>query len=121
MTYTFRKDIEKKKLFDGAEDVLVDKTFVIKYDKREYSFKVIDFDNNTLEKLFKTINQGAIDTITNEGSFTKKDGVIEIYKGTEDLRLHYVIKDNLIFILAFGEFQPTRFKVYLEGIWNMEP
>lgn len=44
-------------------------------------------------------------------------------KGSDHLSLHYytrfekaTLRDFLI-IVSFGEFQPTRYKVHLEGIW----
>ncbi len=119
MRIIFRNDIEKQKLFDGVENILYNETFMIDYNQKEYSLKVADFENNSFEQLVKITDSKTIDTIVNEGQFIKKEGLLTIYTGTDDLRLYYFKKDNLLFILAFGEFQPTRYKLYLEGVWNM--
>ncbi|KOY87942.1 hypothetical protein AD998_18970 [bacterium 336/3] len=44
-------------------------------------------------------------------------------KGSDSLSLHYYIRldkatlHSFLIIVSFGEFQPTRYKVHLEGIW----
>ncbi|MCU0439218.1 MAG: hypothetical protein MUC49_15075 [Raineya sp.] len=44
-------------------------------------------------------------------------------KGSDSLSLHFYIRldkvtlQNFLVIVSFGEFQPARYKVHLEGIW----
>jgi hypothetical protein len=44
-------------------------------------------------------------------------------KGSDSLSLHFYIRlekatlQNFLIIVSFGEFQPSRYKVHLEGIW----
>ena len=44
-------------------------------------------------------------------------------KGSDSLSLHFYIRSdkatlqNFLIIVSFGEFQPARYKVHLEGIW----
>jgi hypothetical protein len=43
------------------------------------------------------------------------------YSGSDELPLGYVIKDDLLVLVSSGEFQPQRFKIYIEGVWKLEP
>jgi hypothetical protein len=42
-----------------------------------------------------------------------------LYKGSDGLRLYFSKKGNTVVVFAYGEFQPTRYKLYLEGIWKI--
>ena len=41
------------------------------------------------------------------------------FKGTDKLSLKFYLSGKFIVVFALGEFQPNRYKIYLEGIWQL--
>ena len=79
--------------------------------------KFSDFANNNFEDLRKVITPDDFETIVKTGGFNAD--FLNLYKGSERLRLYYSKKGNTLAVLAYGEFQPTRYKLYLEGVWEL--
>ena len=42
------------------------------------------------------------------------------FVGSEDLSLYYFIRGDKLILVSFGEFQPARYKVHFEGIWQLD-
>lgn len=53
-----------------------------------------------------------------EGSFRQTSGVFATYVGTDELPLCYHWHPPWLLVLASGEYQPARYKIYLEGGWQ---
>ncbi|MFC0516975.1 hypothetical protein ACFFGT_22390 [Mucilaginibacter angelicae] len=106
-------EITKSLLFDGDEAEAVHKSFSLPAG----SIKFNDFANNNFEDLRKVITTDDFETIVKTGGFNAD--FLNLYKGSERLRLYYTKKGNTIAVFAYGEFQPTRYKLYLEGIWEL--
>lgn len=113
--------ILKQKLFDGDERVLQESSFVLRpAANKEITVQVSDFENNKFEDLPSVIGSETFQELLAEGDFKGGSGFILVYKGSDDLRLRYCIKENFLFVFAYGEFQPARYKLYIEGIWEIK-
>jgi hypothetical protein len=106
-------EITKSLLFDGDEAEAVHKSFNLPAGDVKFS----DFANNNFEDLRKVITQDDFETIVKTGGFNAD--FLNLYKGSERLRLYYTKQGNTIAVFAYGEFQPTRYKLYLEGLWKL--
>jgi hypothetical protein len=106
-------EITKSLLFDGDEAEAVHKSFNLPAGDIKFS----DFANNNFEDLRKIITPDDFETIVRTGSFNAD--FLNLYKGSERLRLYYAKRQNTIAVFAYGEFQPTRYKLYLEGLWML--
>lgn len=106
-------EITKSLLFDGDEAEAVHKTFNLPAGNIKFN----DFANNNFEDLSKVITPDDFETIVKTAGFNAD--FLNLYKGSERLRLYYTKKGNTIAVFAYGEFQPTRYKLYLEGVWEL--
>jgi hypothetical protein len=106
-------EITKSLLFDGDEAEAVHKSFNLPAGDIKFS----DFANNNFEDLRKVITPDDFEAIVKTGGFNAD--FLNLYKGSERLRLYYTKKGNTIAVFAYGEFQPTRYKLYLEGLWTL--
>ena len=52
-----------------------------------------------------------------EGNFQSPKGDFGDFTGTDGLALNYFMSGEYLFIFANGEYQPARYKIYLEGAW----
>jgi hypothetical protein len=110
-----RSEITKSLLFDNTDDTLYSKTFALPQGQVKFN----DFANNNFEKLADVIGTDDFKSIVETAGFKTDGGFLNLYQGSDRLRLYYAKNDNIIFVFAFGEFQPTRYKVYLEGVWEV--
>ncbi len=106
-------EVTKSLLFDGDEAEAVHKSFSLPAGNIKFS----DFANNNFEDLQKVITTDDFETIVKTGGFNAD--FLNLYKGSGRLRLYYTKKGNTIAVFAYGEFQPTRYKLYLEGLWTL--
>lgn len=112
---------KKELLFEGQESEirskLVDLSNYIK------GFEPIRFENfisHNLEDLERHISGDDYKSILESGHFKTDEGFLNLPKGSDGLRVYYYKKANTVFVFAYGEFQPTRYKLYLEGIWTLD-
>ncbi|MBB6330974.1 hypothetical protein HNP24_001924 [Chryseobacterium sediminis] len=109
-----KNEITRQKLFDGDEQERLKEIFEIE----NQNIKLINFYNNPLRDLKKEIDGESFDTIVRENGFNVKNSFIEKYVSEEGLEIHYLKKDDLIYLFSYGEFQPGRYMLFLEGIYH---
>jgi hypothetical protein len=110
----------KSLLFDGNESEILDRYFVPDTEiETGLIIKFQDFARNTFEDLRTIIGEADYEAIIKTGEFTTDNGFLKLYKGSEGLRLYFCKKVNTILVIAYGEFQPSHYKLYLEGIWKI--
>ncbi|SEO25125.1 hypothetical protein SAMN05192574_106271 [Mucilaginibacter gossypiicola] len=107
-------EVTKSLLFDGDEADAVHKTFNLPAGDIKFS----DFANNNFEDLQKILTPDDFKVIVKTAGFST-GGFLNLYQGSERLRLYYAKKGDTIIVFAYGEFQPTRYKLYLEGVWAL--
>jgi hypothetical protein len=110
----------KSLIFDGREPEILNTVFDLNTEAgASISIKLKDFAANNFEDLAHIIEKPAFDFIVKTGGFITDGGFLNLYKGSYNLRLYYYKKNNTIIILAYGEFQPGRYMLWVEGIWVM--
>ena len=111
----------KSLIFDGPEQEILHKTFNLSRETTlTTAIKLNDFANNTLEDLQDAISAADFEFIIKTGAFVTDGGFLNLYKGSNNLRLYYHKKGNTIVVFAYGEFQPGRYMLYLEGFWIVD-
>lgn len=116
----------KELLFDGAEN---QELHTIAFKITKDSFKLSEISKNKFEGLKNYILEEDFLIIikqcrfqTNENSdfqkYFKDFDFGEYYKSEENLEVYYFIKNDILYVFSFGEKQPARYMLYLEGIWN---
>ncbi|ANF52008.1 hypothetical protein A0O34_16470 [Chryseobacterium glaciei] len=109
-----KNEIARQKLFEGDEEKCLKEVFEIE----NQDIKLIDFYNNPLRDLKKEIDNESFDTIVKENEFTERKSFIEKYLSEEGLEIHYLKKNDAIYLFSYGEYQPGRYMLFLEGIWH---
>lgn len=110
-------EVTKSLLFDGDEEEAVHKSFSLPAGNIKFG----DFANNNFEDLRKILTPDDFSVIVKTAGFDTDGGFLNVYRSSERLRLYYAKKDDAIIVFAYGEFQPTRYKIYLEGVWIYNP
>lgn len=41
------------------------------------------------------------------------------YNGSDGLPLKFLLSNNNLIVISYGEFQPTRYKLFIEGVWKI--
>lgn len=41
------------------------------------------------------------------------------YNGSDGLPLKFLLSNKNLIVISYGEFQPTRYKLFLEGVWKI--
>ncbi|MDQ1161405.1 hypothetical protein QE422_001773 [Chryseobacterium sp. SORGH_AS 447] len=109
-----KNEITRQKLFDGDEQECLKEIFEIENQK----IRLIDFYNNPLRDLKKELAGEIFDTIVRENNFNVKNSFMEKYRSEEGLEVHYLIKDDILYLFSFGEFPPGRYMLFLESIYH---
>lgn len=109
--------VKKEKLFDGQDTDLL--TFSLPLNGKEV--KISSFFNNSLRNL---VSDEGIDPVDFEKlilgeNFEKKGSLIQNYYSEENLQIYYFIDNGQIYLFSFGEFQPARYILYIEGAWYL--
>jgi len=110
----------KKPLLDGSESEIRSTpinlgSFVDGAD----DLQLEDLVTNNLEALKNIIDEADYNSIMASGDFNNDEGFLNLPKGSDGLRTYYYQNGNTIFVFAYGEFQPGRYKLYLEGTWEI--
>jgi hypothetical protein len=110
--------IEKSLLFDGVEDKARSGSFELNtHIDAGGPVQWDDFATNSFEDLEAAIDSSDYETILKTGNFTADNGFLHLQRGSNGLQLSFCKRNNIILVFAFGETQPMRYKLYLEGVW----
>lgn len=110
---TEKTEITRQKLFDGDEEKCLKEVFEIK----NRIITLTDFYNNPLRALQKVIDDKSFYTIIKEGNFNLMNSFNEKYISEEGLEINYFYDNGMIFLFSYGEYQPGRYILFLEGVW----
>lgn len=109
---------EKKLLFDGQDEGFY--TFKYPFNiPHEVIIYERDFRKNYVNDLEKLMLPEAFQQLIREGYFYKHNGSLSNYVGSDGLTVNYFITGGFLFVFANGEFQPSRYKIYFEGAWQL--
>lgn len=112
--------IPATKLFDGLNDEFYD--FTHQFEKPlAVSIRPTDFYCQAFSQLATVLSPPDFSQLVREGHFRKTNSLFaeHTYEGTDEFDLTYCLIDTYLFIFASGEFQPGRYKIYLEGVWQV--
>ncbi|BAP32485.1 uncharacterized protein CHSO_3448 [Chryseobacterium sp. StRB126] len=112
-----KAEIARQKLFDGDEEKCLKEVFEIK----NQIITLTDLYNNPLRALQKSIDDETYYTVIKEGNFNLINSFNEKYLSEEGLEVYYLIRNELIYLFSYGEYQPGRYMLFLEGLWYYEP
>lgn len=113
--FTMKKDeIARQKLFDGNEEKCLKEDFEIKNQK----IKLIDLYNSPLTALKNEIDNTRFDIIVKESQFNLIKSFTEKYISADGLEIYYLKNNDMIFLFSYGEYQPGRYMLFLEGVWH---
>lgn len=108
-------------LFDGPESEILEKQFSLEAGPLDgQALTLHDFAAHDFEDLKGIIGEEDFASILATGAFQQEEGFLDRYKSESRLKLYYIKKGNHIAIFSYGEFQPTRYQLYLEGIWTID-
>lgn len=109
---------EKQLLFDGLEHNLFQTPLQLPaHLALEEPLDVAELDD--FGQLKDMLGSDDFASLVRSGDFVAEEGFLDAYKGSDDLSLYYFRNGKTILVFAFGEFQPTRYKLYLEGAWEL--
>ncbi|WP_434778579.1 hypothetical protein [Neisseria sp. Ec49-e6-T10] len=109
-------NIGVKKLFEGIEEVSHKTKYNI--DCEGIVIGISDFYENNLRYLEEKIGENEFAELISHESFVKETVLFDVYKSQQGLEVYFCIKDGYIILLSYGEFQPNRYMLFLESIWE---
>ncbi len=109
---------KREKLFDGFESDIIHQPFEIEYLNKKVNIKITDFIDNSLEDLLNYINESDLNQIVSDLNLRKVDFFIPKYKSVDNLDMYFCVKEDLILLFSYGEMQPMRYVMFLEGIYQ---
>ncbi len=109
-----KDEIARQKLFDGNEEKCLQEVFEIKNQK----IKLIDLYNSPLTALKNEIDNTRFDLIVKESQFNLVNSFTEKYISEDGLEINYLKNNDMIFLFSYGEYQPGRYMLFLEGVWH---
>ncbi len=114
--------IPTTKLFDGLNDDFYTFTHRVE-EPAGVIIRQEDFYRNALTELAALLSPPDFSQLVREGNFRKTNALFaeHAYEGTDKLELTYCRTGPYLFVFASGEFQPARYKIYLEGVWQILP
>lgn len=113
-------NLEKRlHIYDGFEpdDYSLSMSLSETYPNLEFTFSEIV--NQPFKKLENILDKESFEQIAALQKIKNPNTEWEHFVGSENLSLYYFIRESKLILVCFGEFQPARYKVHLEGIWQM--
>lgn len=102
--------LDRSKLFDGLEDELFEKDFSVEVENKIICFIADDLTPN------KLVNLKNYHLIINELDLKLENSTVV----TKDrLQVYYLKNSDLLIIFSLGEFQPSRYMLFIEGAWSL--
>jgi hypothetical protein len=118
-----RKIESKKLIHDGSDTEIYDLALV---SDGKFIMKLKGILNNNFSDIKKTLNEDQINHIIQESDFN--DTTFAKYfnqefdqrlVSDEELDLYFYKTSDKIYVFSFGEKQPSRYLLYLEGVWEL--
>lgn len=120
-------DLRKKlHVFDGIEPDDYYQEIPLSDEYPQLSFTLAEIVNQPFLSLQNALDPESFQKIASLQKIKNPNTEWQGYVGSEDLSLYYFIRDEsesdaqILVLISFGEFQPARYKVHLEGIWQIE-
>ena len=106
-------------LYDGEGNSYYDFTVRTLISGRNISADLVDF--KWLFELREEVGGSAFQALLKNLNYTSGQ-ISDTYLGTDELAIKYCVctveGNKYITVISTGEFQPGRYKIYLEGVWE---
>ena len=106
-------EIIRQKLFDGEEEQCLNEVFEIENQR----ISLADFYNKPLKELKKEIDHESFDIVIEVSKFSLVNSFFEKYSSEDGLEISYLKSNDTLYLFSYGEYQPGRYMLFLEGIW----
>lgn len=103
------------KLFDGSEQECLEQIFNV----NGKDIKLINIYNNSLRYLRQEIDIADFDLIVQKEELKLGGNICDIYTTHRGLEAYFWLDHDNIYIFSFGEYQPSRFMLTIESIWEI--
>lgn len=117
-----KKIYDKEVIYDGVEENLrqIDEKKML-LGNEKIPFSIILENMKELGSLINVIGLSNFNSIITECNL-KASSLLGIFKDQNNLKSYYTIIESkaikYVIVLSWGEFQPMRYKLYIEGIWE---
>ncbi|WP_144280849.1 hypothetical protein [Chryseobacterium echinoideorum] len=123
-------------LYDGIAENIAE-NYKVTIGKDEIIFNVSELERNKFKNIKTMLSDEDFNTIVEFGEFKnnipdyiknylskddyeKVKNTSDYYRAENHLSLNYLIKDNYLLLFTYGEKQPSRWIIVLEGIWEIK-
>ena len=119
---------KKKRLgaYDGFEITDSAQKIQVPHGKPEWSFTLADFDKNKFVHLRDRLGATAFAKIATVQKYKAPKTEFETYSGADGLPVYFFTRPDkgkdslLLFLVSYGEYQPSRYIAHVEGIWRVK-
>jgi len=126
-SYTVREadKVRRIGIFDGEEPEFLEPEFDIP-GSGGIVFKARQFLDQPFGELKPLLGDKIFDQIVEEQGYIIPEGELSTWTGTDRLKLYYFVHRHpdadfeSVVLVGFGEFQPGRYMINVEGIWEIE-
>lgn len=109
----------RQELFDGEENFYYGKRYKVKDGQFRLSFREDDLETkNYLIELKNIISNDCFENLISTFNLKKADN--RNFRSIENLEVYFIKKRNTIFLISAGEFQPSRFMMFYEGVYILK-
>lgn len=113
-------DLSKKlHIYDGFEPDDYSQQISLLENNSDIKFTFSEVVNQPFKNLKEILNSESFQQLAELQKIKNPNTEWEHFVGSEDLSLYYFIREDKLILVSFGEFQPARYKVHLEGIWQI--
>lgn len=125
ITVRARDLIRRADIFDGEEPAFLEQEFEIP-GSGGITFQARQFLDHSFADLKNILGTETFDQIVEEQGYVIPTGPFGKWWGTERLELFYFLHQapdadfTSVVLIAFGELQPGRYKIHVEGIWDID-
>jgi hypothetical protein len=122
-------------LYDGLQDGIA-KDYQLKIDDREILFNIPEILDGNFQDLFKNMSESDAKKIIAENGlindlpeyyirimskeeYSKLSQTANYHKSEYHLQLNYLIRNDYLMLFTYGEKQPSRWILILEGVWQI--
>ena len=106
-------------LYDGFEPDDYQQEFHLADEYANINFTLSEIINQPFKNLRNVLDSENYDHLAALQQLKNPNTEWETFVGSNDLSLYYFVRGDKLILVSFGEFQPARYMVYLESVWQI--
>ena len=107
-------------LYDGFEPDNYQQEFQLSEEFGSLRFTLTEILDQPFKNLGKILDSETFKQFAAAQKLKNQNTEWETFVGNGDLSLYYFIRGNKLILVSFGEFQPMRYMIYLESVWQIK-